>query len=81
MPDARELLQALVESICLECGLTFDQLAEILAGPGFGAHGRTADWRDFVPPEIIEAWDYLPPEAMIVAFYMAHLQHLGRLIE
>jgi hypothetical protein len=71
-----ELKRTFVESICLECGLTFAQLEELLLEPGFGAYGRPRDWRVYVPPEIVEAWPCLSPDALIVAFYMAHVQFL-----
>jgi hypothetical protein len=74
--DALELKRTFVESICLECGLTPERLEGLLLAPGFGAYGRPDDWRAFVPPEIVEAWPCLTPDALIVAFYMAHTQFL-----
>jgi hypothetical protein len=71
-----DIRRTFVESVCLECQLTIEQLEEIVTEPGFGAHGRMRDWRENVPPEIIEAWPCLSPDAMIIAFYMAHIQHL-----
>jgi hypothetical protein len=72
----RELRKTFVEAVCLECGLTLDQLEDLLLKPGFGAYGRPHDWRSFVPPDIVEAWSCLTPDALIVAFYMAHIQFL-----
>jgi hypothetical protein len=74
--DNVAIKRAFVDSICLEVGCTFDQLAELLSEPGFGSYGRAHDWRSCVPAEIVEAWPALTPDALIVAFYMAHLQFL-----
>jgi hypothetical protein len=75
-PDLVALKRAFVESICLELQVTMEQLEGVLTAPGFGAYGRPRDWRASVPPEIVEAWPCLSPDAMIVAFYMAHTQFL-----
>jgi hypothetical protein len=71
-----ELQKTFVETICLELQITMDNLQGILSEPGFGAYGRPRDWRAHVPAEIVAAWNCLSPDAMIVAFYMAHTQFL-----
>jgi hypothetical protein len=68
------VLCALVDAICLECQMTPDALMDLLSSPGFGAIHAGPSWQDRVPPEIIEAWEYLSPDAAIVAFYMAVIQ-------
>jgi hypothetical protein len=68
------VMGALVETICLECQLTPEAMMELLASPGFGAIRDGPSWQDRVPPEIIEAWECLSPDAAIVAFYMAVIQ-------